>query len=465
MFSLQRLTSKAGQVARAATSRNFHSLNCARPAFSASRFPAARPQGLFSTKRKNVVNPFALALGNPQVRHLNLHEYQSKGLMEKFGVRVQKGKPASNAEEAYKVAKELKAAGAKELVVKAQIHAGGRGKGKFNTGYKSGVHVCKTPEEIRDRAKNMFGNHLITNQTGPEGQLVQKVLVHESINFKRELYFAILMDRVHQGPVIVASPKGGMDIEQVAHDSPNEIHTQPVDIMKGIQPEHTAKIAKVLGFTGPAAVDAADQMKRLYDLFIKSDATQVEINPFVVASDGKVYCVDAKINFDDNANFRQAPLFEMRDFTMEDPREVEASKFSLNYIGLDGNIGCMVNGAGLAMATMDIIKLHGGAPANFLDVGGGASEKQVEEAFKILNNDQRVQAILVNIFGGIMKCDIIANGIVNAAKRINLRVPLVVRLEGTNVDKGNKILTESGIKLTTAANLDDAAIKAVASLQ
>jgi len=407
------------------------------------------------------------ALKTTPVRHLNLHEYQSKSLMEKYGIRVQKGKVASSPAEARKVADELVAADAKELVLKSQIHAGGRGKGHFDSGFKGGVKVLTGPKraaEVEELAGKMLGNRLITNQTGPEGQLVQKVLVHEGINFNRELYLAILMDRAYNGPVIVCSPQGGMDIEEVAHNTPDAIFTQPIDIMEGITDAQTERVGKLLGFEGEALKDAQDQIRRLYELFIGTDATQVEINPFVVASDGKIYCVDAKINFDDNASFRQVELFQQRDFSMEDPREVAASKFNLNYIGLDGNIGCMVNGAGLAMATMDIIKLHGGAPANFLDVGGGANEKQVEEAFKILTSDPTVKAILVNIFGGIMKCDTIAEGIVNAAKKVGLNIPLVVRLEGTNVEKGVKILNDSGLKLISAKDLDQAAQKAVTAI-
>jgi len=274
-----------------------------------------------------------------------------------------------------------------------------------------------------------------------------------------------LMDRSHNGPVMVASPQCGMDIEEVAHKTPDLIYTRAIDIIRGITDDDTNDIATKLGFSGAALADAKEQMKRLYKLFLGSDATQVEINPFVVADDGLVYCVDAKINFDDNSKFRQEALFKLRDTSMEDPREVAASKFDLNYVGLDGEIGCMVNGAGLAMATMDIIHLHGGKPANFLDVGGGASEKQVEEAFKLLSSDKSVRAILVNIFGGIMKCDVIAQGIVNAAKKVGLKLPLIVRLEGTNVEKGNAILKSSGIKLVTASDLDQAAVKAVSSLK
>jgi len=273
------------------------------------------------------------------------------------------------------------------------------------------------------------------------------------------------MDRAHNGPVMVGSPSGGMDIEEVAEKTPNLIFTEPIDIKKGLNPASTKRMAEKLGFPASQIADVQEQMQNLYNLFLKCDATQVEINPLVVTKDGKVYCVDAKINFDDNASFRQEALFAQRDYSMEDPREVAASKFNLNYIGLDGSIGCMVNGAGLAMATLDIIKLHGGSPANFLDVGGGASEKQVEEAFKILTADPKVKCILVNIFGGIMKCDIIAQGIVNAAKTVGLKIPLVVRLEGTNVDKGLAILNASALKALTAKDLDQAAIKAVGALK
>jgi succinyl-CoA synthetase beta subunit len=401
------------------------------------------------------------------VRFLNLHEYQSKELMAKFNVRVQHGYVANNEQEAREASETLKKQGAEELVVKAQIHAGGRGKGHFDTGFKKGVHIRAGENrvaEIAEAARQMFGHCLITKQTGPAGQKVLKVLIHEGISFDREMYFAILMDRAHNGPVMVASTQGGMDIEEVAHSNPEAIFTQPIDIEKGVQPSDTEKVARVLGFKGQELVDVQEQMANLYKLFIASDATQVEINPLVVTKNGKVYCVDAKITFDDNAEFRQKPIYALRDTTMEDPREVEASKSSLNYIGLDGNIGCMVNGAGLAMATMDIIQLHGGKPANFLDVGGGANAKQVEEAFKLLQSDPNVKALLVNIFGGIMKCDVIAEGIITAAKNVGLKVPLVVRLEGTNVQLGLKLLQESGLPIITATDLDDAAIKAVKAI-
>eukprot|EP00823_Brevimastigomonas_motovehiculus_P000119 TRINITY_DN10224_c0_g1_i1.p1 TRINITY_DN10224_c0_g1~~TRINITY_DN10224_c0_g1_i1.p1 ORF type:complete len:446 (+),score=134.64 TRINITY_DN10224_c0_g1_i1:56-1393(+) len=398
-------------------------------------------------------------------RFLNLHEYQSKDLMASFGVRVQRGKMANSAEEAYENACWLRETGAKELICKAQIHAGGRGKGHFKSGYKGGVQICSSPEQVREAAKNMIGGRLITKQTTTEGQPCDKVLVHEGISFSAEKYLAILMDRSTHGPVIVASPAGGMEIEEVAHKTPELIFQTPINFFKGVSAQQAEKVARDLGFPESSIKDAATQITNLYNLFMKCDCTQVEINPFVLATDGKIYCVDAKLGFDDNAEFRQKKPYSMRDVSQEDPREVAASKFGLNYIGLDGNIGCMVNGAGLAMATMDIIKLYGGEPANFLDVGGGANEKQVEEAFKIITVDPKVQAVLVNIFGGIMKCDTIATGIVNAAKKLNLTKPLIVRLQGTNVEKGLKIISESGINCIAAADLDDAAKKAVASLK
>jgi len=386
--------------------------------------------------------------------------------MDKYGVKTQKWKLASTPEEAEAAAKELKKApDCKELVVKAQILAGGRGKGVFDSGFKGGVHLCNTPAEARSLAEKMFGRRLKTKQTGPEGTLVHSVMIVQSIDLKRELYLAILMDRAYNGPVMVASPKGGMDIEQVAEETPDLIYKEAIDIEKGFLPEQGRRMAKRLGFdTGDKINEAARQMGKLYDLFLKCDATQVEINPFAETPEGGIYCVDAKINFDDNASFRQKEIFAMGDDSETDPREVEAAKYNLNYIGMDGNIGCMVNGAGLAMATMDIIKLYQGEPANFLDVGGGANEQQVTQAFKILTGDSRVKGILVNIFGGIMKCDIIAQGIINAAKEVKLRIPLVVRLEGTNVKIGKDLLEKSGLPIITATDLDDAAKKAVAAI-
>ena len=401
-----------------------------------------------------------------QQRFLNLHEYQSKDLMSKFDVRVQRGIMADSAEGAAAAGKQLLATGAKELVIKAQIHAGGRGKGSFPaTGFKGGVHLSTDANKIGELAGKMLGNSLVTKQTPPEGQQVKKVLVHESINFTAEKYFAIVMDRAYGGPVLVVSKQGGMDIEEVAEKDPNAIVMVPVDIKEGITDAQVEKAAVALGFEGSVKADAKQQMKNLYSLFIKSDATQVEINPFVLADNGKIYCVDAKINFDDNASFRQKEIYALRDTSMEDPREVAAAEFNLNYVGLDGNIGCMVNGAGLAMATMDIIKLNGGSPANFLDVGGGANAKQVEEAFKILTSDKNVKGLLVNIFGGIMKCDTIAEGVIKAARNIKLSVPLVVRLEGTNVKQGLQMLKDSGLPIIGASNLDDAAKQIVAAIK
>lgn len=417
-----------------------------------SRFASTRSTTVFQSVKTSLVS---------QARFLNLHEFQSKELMNKFGVNTQRWALATTPEEAKTAAVNLKA---KELVLKAQIHAGGRGKGTFSSGLKGGVQLSTDPNEIGKYAKQMLGYKLVTKQTPPEGVLVNKLMVAESLNFDRELYLAILMDRASNGPVLVASPKGGMDIEQVAEEDPHAIFKRPIDIKTGITKEDTKYIAEKLGFGGKNIGKAQEQIERLYNLFIKSDATQVEINPFVETKEGEVYCVDAKINFDDNASFRQKEIFNYRDIAEEDPREVAASKFNLNYIGMDGNIGCMVNGAGLAMATMDIIKLYGGEPANFLDVGGGANEQQVKEAFKIITADPKVKGLLVNIFGGIMKCDTIAQGIINAAKEIKLSIPLVVRLEGTNVDIGKKLLKESGLPIITADNLDDAAQKAVKSI-
>jgi len=387
--------------------------------------------------------------------------------MAKFGVHEQKSFLANNETEARTAAESLTKAGAEKLVVKAQIHAGGRGKGHFNTGFQNGVHVSTGPDraaQVVEISRKMLGNFLITKQTGAAGQKCMKVLIDQGLNVQRELYFAILMDRKYNGPVLVASTKGGVNIEEVAQATPELILTHPIDIEKGIQPADTEKVARMLGFKGEILLDVQKQLTNLYHLFITCDATQVEINPLVVTDTNKIVCLDAKITFDDNAEYRQQDIFSQRDSLMEDPREVEASKYSLNYIGLDGNIGCMVNGAGLAMATMDIIQLHGGRPANFLDVGGGASAKQVEEAFKLLQSDKNVKALLVNIFGGIMKCDIIAEGILAASKKLGLQVPMVVRLEGTNMALGVKLLQESGLPIITATDLDDAAKKAVAAL-
>jgi len=391
---------------------------------------------------------------------MNIHEYQAKELLQKFDVATTRGRVATTLDEAEQIAREL---GDIDIVVKAQIHAGGRGKGSFNNGFKGGVHVRKTPDEVREVAAKMLGQILVTHQTGPAGRLVNKVLVAESADIAREIYFAVLLDRATAAPLIVASTEGGVEIEAVAAKSPEKIIREPIDPLAGLQPYQARKLASQLGFESSQLKNASKLFEGLYRTFIAYDCSMVEVNPLVVTNKGEVLALDAKFNFDDNALYRHPEIAAMRDVAEEDPREVEASKHGLNYIGLDGDIACLVNGAGLAMATMDIIKFYGGEPANFLDVGGGATEEQVTEAFKILIADKHVKAILVNIFGGIMKVDIIAQGIINAAKNIKLSVPLIVRLEGTNVEQGKQLLKESGVALIAADDLADAAQKAVAA--
>ena len=420
---------------------------------------------------------------------MNIHEYQAKQLLEKFGVATTRGKVASTPEEAEAVAREIgdvagivsagqllrpsDAAPPREaatrhaqhvdLVVKAQVHAGGRGKGTFTNGFKGGVHVVKSPAEAREVASKMLGQTLVTHQTSAAGRVVHKVLIAEAAEIAREIYFAILLDRATGAPLIAASTEGGVEIETVAAKTPEKIIREPIDPLAGLLPFQTRKVAKQLGFEHSQTKAATKLFDGLYRTFIGCDCSMVEINPLVVTKKDEVLALDAKFNFDDNALYRHPEIEAMRDFAEEDPREVEASKHELNYIGLDGNIACLVNGAGLAMATMDIIKFYGGSPANFLDVGGSATEEQVTEAFKILIADKNVKAILVNIFGGIMKVDVIAQGIINAAKTVKLSVPVVVRLEGTNVEKGKKLLKESGVALIAANDLADAAQKVVAA--
>ena len=389
---------------------------------------------------------------------MNIHEYQAKELLQKFDVATTRGRVAATLDEAEQIAREL---GDIDIVVKAQIHAGGRGKGSFKNGFKGGVHVRKTPDEVRDIAVKMLGQMLVTHQTGHAGRLVNKVLVAESADIAREIYFAVLLDRATAAPLIVASTEGGVEIEAVAAKSPEKIIREPINPLAGLQPCQARKLASQLGFESSQLKNASKLFEGLYRTFIAYDCSMVEVNPLVVTSKGEVLALDAKFNFDDNALYRHPEIAAMRDIAEEDPREVEASKHGLNYIGLDGNIACLVNGAGLAMATMDIIKFYGGEPANFLDVGGGATEEQVTEAFKILIADKKVKAILVNIFGGIMKCDVIAQGIIDAAKTVKLSVPLVVRLEGTNVERGKQMLKESGLALIAADDLADAAQKVV----
>jgi succinyl-CoA synthetase beta subunit len=392
---------------------------------------------------------------------MNIHEYQARELFEKFGVATSKGRVAATNEEAIEIARGISG----KIVVKAQIHAGGRGKGTFKNGFKGGVHVCSSATEAGKIAGQMLGQVLVTKQTGEDGKLVSKVLVAEAVDIARELYFAILLDRGSAAPMIIASTEGGVDIEEVAAKTPEKIFREPIHPLLGLQPYQTRKLAAALGLTGPLAGQATKLFTAMYKLFIARDCSMIEVNPLVVTPDGRLLALDAKFNFDDNALFRQPDIVAMRDKSEEDPREVAASEFSLNYIGLDGNIACLVNGAGLAMATMDIIKYAGGEPANFLDVGGGASKEQVTAAFKIILSDPQVKGILVNIFGGIMDCNVIATGIVAAAREVGIGIPLVVRLEGNNVAAGKKTLAESGLALTSADDLADAAEKVVAAVK
>ncbi|XP_019188526.1 PREDICTED: succinate--CoA ligase [ADP-forming] subunit beta, mitochondrial-like [Ipomoea nil] len=397
-----------------------------------------------------------------QLRRLNIHEYQGADLMGKYGINVPKGVAVGSIEQVKKAMQDVFPK-EDEIVVKSQVLAGGRGLGTFKNGFLGGVHIAYATraEEITEK---MLGQILVTKQTGPEGKIVSKVYLAEKLSLVNEMYFSIILDRASAGPLIIACRKGGTSIEDLAEKFPDMITKVPIDVFKGITDEDAAKVVDGLAPMVANRQDSIEQVKKLYSLFCKSDCTLLEINPLAETSDNKLIAADAKMNFDDNAAYRQKDIFALRDPTQEDPREVAAAKADLNYIGLDGEIGCMVNGAGLAMATMDIIKLHGGTPANFLDVGGNASEGQVVEAFKILTSDEKVKAILVNIFGGIMKCDVIASGIVNAAKQVDLKVPVVVRLEGTNVEQGKRILKESGMALITAEDLDDAAEKAVKAI-
>ena len=399
---------------------------------------------------------------------MNIHEYQAKELLAKFGVAVPKGIAALSVEEAVAAAKQLPGP---LYVVKSQIHAGGRGKGKFKElgpDAKGGVRLAKSIEEVEAHAKEMLGNTLVTIQTGPEGKQVNRLYITDGADIKQEFYLALLVDRATSRIAVVASTEGGMNIEDVAHDTPEKIQTITIDPASGLMPHHGRSDAKALGLTGDLAKQAQKVLGGLYAAFLGTDAEQIEINPLAVcegANGDELLVLDAKVGFDGNAMFRHKDLAELRDLTEEDPAEVEASEYDLAYIKLDGNIGCMVNGAGLAMATMDIIKLNGEFPANFLDVGGGANKEKVTAAFKIILKDPAVKGILVNIFGGIMKCDIIAEGIVAAAKEVNLSVPLVVRLEGTNVQQGKDILANSGLPIVAANDLGDAAKKIVAEVR
>jgi succinyl-CoA synthetase beta subunit len=391
---------------------------------------------------------------------MNIHEYQAKELFDRFGVPSPKGKAASTAKEAQDAAKWL---AVPNLVVKAQVHAGGRGKGVFKNGFKGGVHLVESADAARDVAEKMLGQTLVTKQTGEAGRLVRKVMVAESVTIKKELYLAILMDRASCRPVIVASTEGGMDIEEVAEKQPEKILREFVHPLAGLQAYQVRKLCANLGLTTTAR-QFGRLLHALYKLFIDCDCSMVEINPVVITTDDHVYALDAKFNFDDNALYRHPEIQAYRDKDEEDPREVAAAEYELNYIGLDGNIACLVNGAGLAMATMDIIKHHGGDPANFLDVGGGASKEQVAAAFKIILGDPNVKGIFINIFGGIMDCNVVAEGVVAAARETGLSLPLVVRLEGNNVEAGKATLAASGLNIVSADGMDDGARKIVAAV-
>jgi len=396
---------------------------------------------------------------------MNIHEYQAKALLRSYGAPVSDGRIVLKSEDAKTAAGELDGP---IWVVKAQIHAGGRGKGSFleaDAGTKGGVRITKSVEEAASEAKKMLGRTLVTHQTGPIGKQVNRVYIEDGSEITTELYLAILVDRQSSRVSFVCSTEGGMDIEAVAADTPEKILSFSIDPTTSFQPYHGRRIAFMLGLKGKQLKQCVSLMNTLYRLFVEKDMEMLEINPLIVSGSGDLKCLDAKMGFDGNATYRHADIAELRDVTEEDPKELEASKYDLNYIALDGEIGCMVNGAGLAMATMDIIKLYGAEPANFLDVGGGATKEKVTEAFKIITSDPNVKGILVNIFGGIMRCDVIAEGVVAAVKEVGLKVPLVVRLEGTNVETGNKIINTSGLDVIAAANLKDGAEKIVKAVK
>jgi len=387
---------------------------------------------------------------------MKIHEYQAKGILKKYGVAVPRGEMAATREEAEILAKNLFGAGATGVVVKAQIHAGGRGKG-------GGVRIAKSVEEAVEFAGKMLGMKLVTHQTGPEGRIVQRLLIEETLPIEKELYIGILVDRVEGKPVFMASASGGMEIEQVAAENPDAILKEYIDPGMGLEPFQARKLAFQLGLKPQQIGQAVQFMTGLYKAFEDTDASLLEINPFITTTDGRLFALDAKINFDDNALFRHPDIRELRDVAEEDPLEVEASKYGLNYIKLDGNVGCMVNGAGLAMATMDIIEYAGGMPANFLDVGGGANAEQVTHAFEILLSDTNVKAVLINIFGGILRVDTLATGVVEAAMKTHIQLPIVLRLEGTNVEAGREILKRSGLNFIVAESMKDGAEKVVAA--
>ncbi|MEQ1618392.1 MAG: ADP-forming succinate--CoA ligase subunit beta [Terricaulis sp.] len=396
---------------------------------------------------------------------MNIHEYQGKQVLKSFGVPVPRGFPAFTTEEAVEAAAKL---GGSVWAVKSQIHAGGRGKGRFKepeAGEKGGVRIAKAPEEVGLFASQMLGRTLVTLQTGPAGRVVNRLYIEEGVRIAKEFYLSVLVDRESGRVAFVASEAGGMNIEEVAHDTPEKITNVAIDPMTGPTRADAEKIARAFGVAGAQAEHCADLVNKLYTAFTKSDMSLLEINPLIVSEAGELICADAKVGFDSNAEFRHKEWEALRDLDEEDPKEIEASKYDLSYIALDGEIGCMVNGAGLAMATMDIIKLFGAEPANFLDVGGGASKEKVTAAFKIITADPKVKGILINIFGGIMKCDVLAQGVVEAVREVGLAVPLVVRLEGTNVDAGKRIIRESGLNVISADDLEDAARKIVSAVR
>jgi succinyl-CoA synthetase beta subunit len=396
---------------------------------------------------------------------MNIHEYQGKAVLKEFGAPVSKGFAAFTVEEAEAAAKQLPGP---LYVVKSQIHAGGRGKGKFKelaTDAKGGVRLAKSIDEVKAHAKEMLGNTLVTIQTGPAGKQVNRLYIEDGSDIEKEFYLSMLVDRETSRIAFVVSTEGGMNIEDVAHDTPEKIITFSVDPVTGAMPLHGRKVAKALGLSGDLAKQAEKLVAQLYTAFVATDMAMLEINPLIITKDAQLKCLDAKISFDSNALYRHPNIMVLRDVSEEDDKEIEASKYDLAYIALDGTIGCMVNGAGLAMATMDIIKLYGAEPANFLDVGGGASKEKVTAAFKIITADPAVKGILVNIFGGIMKCDVIAEGVIAAVKEVGLKVPLVVRLEGTNVELGKKIINQSGLNVISADDLDDAAQKIVKAVK
>merc|ERR1739844_198771 len=417
---------------------------------------ALATEKLALTKVSKVLSPACVSIC--QQRELSVHEHVSMSLLKDAGAPVPNFGVAKTAAEAKQIAQDITT---NDLVVKAQVLAGGRGKGSFKGGYKGGVQLVYNPEEVEESAKGMIGDFLITKQTGADGRICNSVMITERKYTRKEYYIAFMNERAFNGPVIIASSEGGVNIEETAEKNPDSIVKFPIDVVEGLTVEGSKNVAVKLGIHDSKVDEVAQILQNLYKLFVTKDASMVEINPFAEDNSGHFVCLDAKLKFDDNAEFRQKAVFDQRDWSQEDKREVEAANYNLNYIALDGDIGCMVNGAGLAMATMDIIKLHGGSPANFLDVGGGATADQVKEAFKIITGDPKVNAILVNIFGGIMRCDVIAEGIIAAARELNLSTPIVVRLQGTNVDEAKVMIGSSGTKILPVDNLEEAARLAV----